>query len=408
MKDSTGRRLDDFEVQSRWRRSIKDFGVIGDGTTDDTSAIVEALGSGYPLFAPEGTYLHDGIPLQNGTDLHGAGIAKTFFKLKANSSNAAMYTVNNYVGNLNLSGFTIDGNKANQSVARIGLDINNTGTATEHRSVSPFGNSGHDPRHNITNVMIWRCKGSGFRQQGRGASHFQRMWSMECDGHGFEILGYDNLYTHLDSGAAGLAGIYLSSSAASNRFSSIKSWYSGQTDRTTYGQGILLDGARTNQFSSTEIQNSGSDGIKLLNANGNMFASTVIEFPPNPANACDGVVVEDSSYTIGDFTVWDRGSSPYSLRHGIVLRKGSGSGCSANDIRATVQNQTGSLVSNQGGQTFANNRIDIAGGRYTYQVRANWGYFPAYANDAGAAAGGVSVGDTYFNTTVGAYTRRVS
>lgn len=37
--------------------SIKDFGAVGDGTTDDTSAIQAALNSGKILFIPQGTYL---------------------------------------------------------------------------------------------------------------------------------------------------------------------------------------------------------------------------------------------------------------------------------------------------------------------------------------------------------------
>jgi len=37
--------------------SIKDFGAVGDGVTDDTAAIQRALNSGLPLYVPAGTYI---------------------------------------------------------------------------------------------------------------------------------------------------------------------------------------------------------------------------------------------------------------------------------------------------------------------------------------------------------------
>ena len=385
----------------------KRWGAKFDGVTDDTAAIQAALNTGRPVLLPNGVGIASNLTWPSGAYFHGLGISKSIIRQKAGSTGPLFALAANYVGNIDIGDFGIDGNKANQSAANIGLDLDNTADAETHRSHSVFGTSGQDPRHTVSNLMIWNCKGSGLRQQGRGAGLFQRIWTMDCDGHGFEILGYDNLFAHLDAGASGKCGLYMGSSASSNRFGASKFWYSGQVDRSTYGQGIFCDGARTCQFSSIEVQNSGNDGVKLLNANGHVFSSVMIEFPPNPANTCDGLVIEDSNYNLGDFVIWDRGSSPYSLRYGMVLRKGAGAGCTGNDIRLQIQNQQTALVNNQGGQNFKSNHIEVVG-RYTYQALENRGYLPAYANDSAAAAGGLSVGDTYFSTASNAYTRRQS
>ncbi len=60
--------------------SVKDFGAIGDGTTDDTIAINAALvaAEGNELYFPAGTYLcGDTIYVYNGTKLLGAGFGAT-------------------------------------------------------------------------------------------------------------------------------------------------------------------------------------------------------------------------------------------------------------------------------------------------------------------------------------------
>ena len=46
-------------VQAKLRESVSvlDFGAVGDGVTDDTTAIQAALNSGYSVFIPDGTYL---------------------------------------------------------------------------------------------------------------------------------------------------------------------------------------------------------------------------------------------------------------------------------------------------------------------------------------------------------------
>ncbi len=68
--------------------SIKDFGAVGDGTTDDTLAIQQALAAHYNVFVPEGTYLITApLTLKFGQAFFGAGLASTI-KCQSNSFNA--------------------------------------------------------------------------------------------------------------------------------------------------------------------------------------------------------------------------------------------------------------------------------------------------------------------------------
>ena len=107
--------------------SVKNFGVIGDGVTDDTAAInaldasVSAAGGGR-LHFPAGTYIVTGLIKRSDTIWTGDGMGVTVIKLKAGTTADAVvagldaYTLfggNGLVGIVNWSirDLTIDGNR---------------------------------------------------------------------------------------------------------------------------------------------------------------------------------------------------------------------------------------------------------------------------------------------------------
>ncbi|MCB1556559.1 MAG: hypothetical protein KDJ15_04510 [Alphaproteobacteria bacterium] len=68
--------------------SVKDFGAVGDGLTDDTLAIQQALAAHAAVFVPAGTYLITGtMTLGGGQSLFGAG-QSSVIRCQANSFNA--------------------------------------------------------------------------------------------------------------------------------------------------------------------------------------------------------------------------------------------------------------------------------------------------------------------------------
>jgi hypothetical protein len=65
-------------VQAKLREtvSVKDFGAVGDGVTDDTAAFNAAIGTGtVNVYVPAGTYLVSSVVLQSWTTLYGEGYA---------------------------------------------------------------------------------------------------------------------------------------------------------------------------------------------------------------------------------------------------------------------------------------------------------------------------------------------
>jgi hypothetical protein len=113
--------------------NVKQYGAVGDGSTDDTSAISAALtaisSTGGTLFFPPGTYITGNQTLLPNVEIVGAGLGNTTIKLK-NGANTDLFSAQTSSINLSASfgvgivgtllnfsirSLTLDGNKANQS-----------------------------------------------------------------------------------------------------------------------------------------------------------------------------------------------------------------------------------------------------------------------------------------------------
>lgn len=113
--------------------NVKQYGALGNGSTDDTTAITNALNSlsstGGTLFFPPGTYITGNQTLLPNVHIVGAGLGNTTLKLKA-GANTDLLSAQTGSINLSASGgsgsngtllsfsirdLTLDGNKANQT-----------------------------------------------------------------------------------------------------------------------------------------------------------------------------------------------------------------------------------------------------------------------------------------------------
>jgi Pectate lyase superfamily protein len=114
--------------------NVKQYGAVGDGSTDDTAAIAAARsaansGGGGIVFYPKGTYITGPQTLYPNVSDYGSGIGATILKLKA-GSNADLFSAQTssinlsatynsgilgILSNFSIQNMTLDGNKANQT-----------------------------------------------------------------------------------------------------------------------------------------------------------------------------------------------------------------------------------------------------------------------------------------------------
>lgn len=153
--------------------TVKDYGVKGDGVTDDTAAIQAAIDSVTPksksLFFPAGTYIISStLTIYADTHIQGESMYSTIFKLKDNS-NCTMFktykfdelnvsggdNLQNYPDlpvNFSMQDIQIDGNRANQFS---GTGVTNTAYVGD--GILVYGRS-----YIANNIYIHDCSGNGF------------------------------------------------------------------------------------------------------------------------------------------------------------------------------------------------------------------------------------------------------
>lgn len=136
-------------VQSITFANVRDYGAVGNGTTDDRTAFVNALASGKPVVVPFGRYyLSNTITLSNGQSITGYG------------DTSAIYVNGNY------SAFQYNGN----SITIIGIKIigSGRGTSTDYVTTRPNQNgilidagSGYFYNNRIDRVSFDSLGGAG-------------------------------------------------------------------------------------------------------------------------------------------------------------------------------------------------------------------------------------------------------
>jgi hypothetical protein len=108
----TGAQLTNVQAKLRQTVSVMDFGAVGDGVTDDTVAFVAAQTASQNIFVPPGTYLLNGLRIQNGVQIIGSGYENTIFKqAQANTPaiNCLSDATTGQLSSLNLKNFKVEG-----------------------------------------------------------------------------------------------------------------------------------------------------------------------------------------------------------------------------------------------------------------------------------------------------------
>ncbi|PGV52513.1 glycosyl hydrolase family 28-related protein [Bacillus sp. AFS037270] len=179
--------------------NVVDYGAVGDGKTDCTSAFKKALGNGQvKVIVPPGIYVTKGITLPSWTWFIGSGAGTTTIKLhdKAPKGNRLITNANHWKGNHHLfvQGLSLDWN-----VERLG-NVQKTSTWGNHSSCLTYANvtygwvkdvEGMNPGLHCFDISstLYNYAGDGYRA--RGGSKY--VWLDHVTGYGF---GDDGITTH--------------------------------------------------------------------------------------------------------------------------------------------------------------------------------------------------------------------
>lgn len=104
--------------------NVKDFGVAGDGVTDDTSAIqaiFTGLSGGETVYFPEGTYLSDKVTLSSKNNVTIIGEGVTLYRPFATFATADRNIDVSSCNHILIKGFHLDGDNAAATNARGGI-----------------------------------------------------------------------------------------------------------------------------------------------------------------------------------------------------------------------------------------------------------------------------------------------
>lgn len=251
-----GDRLDDTATQlAEIATNVTSFGAKGDGVTDDTVAIQNALASissGGILFFPKGTYLSGSFTIPRNVRVVGAGQYQTILKLK-NGVNTDFVVFNGARG-AGLENLSIDGNRQNNT-AGSGVLIKND------RSDIPYEDAVSGLQ--IQSVHITNCKEHGLKAISPKVWVFTvRFLQVDhCDGYGIYNTATDNTFIGVNISYCSGGGIY--EGGGNNRWIGAKSYINGTSTKDTGG--LFIENCNRSQFSNFELQENYGHGVSIKN-----------------------------------------------------------------------------------------------------------------------------------------------
>jgi parallel beta-helix repeat protein len=312
------------EAKLRESVSVKDFGAVGDGVTDDTAAIQAALNSGASVFLPSGTYnISSALTIStNGQEFIGQGKGKSIIKQTATNKNGIIITGNNvYVGHLQVRDIVRSSGSAEFSGVVWGAV---DGTVIENVKVDTSDDSGIRCGYDLvggvvvpsTNSKILNCEITNVVGQ-LGALG---------GGFGIEIIGaFDCTCLGNDIEGVALHGIRISGSSrcmiANNQ---IDNWA-----ELGGGEGVHVSGGFSPLIPS--LQNVVTGNILTLASN---IASTSDRIGVYLADDAIDCVVSSNIITMSDANGYSQAGGNI---NGMWIRQGSGSS-GVSTSRAVISN----------------------------------------------------------------------
>lgn len=257
------------EIASRYFEHIVitplQFGATGDGVTDDTASIQDAIdfaiSNGVSLFIPDGTYLVSKLTINDRITMYGNGEKSVIKSIGSNSEDCIIYIVNAGINYCSIHDFKIDGNRSNQSGAVDGIKL-----YVDSNTVNP------DKYGNLYNLVITSISGNGITLNStQSAVREMRLDNITITGtalHGYNFVKVtDSMITRCVAAGTRQCGFYMPF-GGSNKFSNCKAFWCGEGDNTTRedpdrvpSNAFLVTGDVTPLAGKTYYTRSGTDNV---------------------------------------------------------------------------------------------------------------------------------------------------
>lgn len=117
--------------------NVKDYGAVGDGSTDDTSAIQSAINSGNSVYFPAGTYKVSGLTVEDKSDVSYFGNGDAEITNVGTTTTSQIFKFVGTLDNITWSGLNIVGNEVVASNnSAFGCSSGQTGTNLTFRNLN--------------------------------------------------------------------------------------------------------------------------------------------------------------------------------------------------------------------------------------------------------------------------------
>jgi hypothetical protein len=208
--------------------NVKDYGAVGDGSTDSSAAFTAAAaaanqlasdfwGRSYPVIEiPAGQYVVSGFDINPFVKVRGRGEGQTWLILKAGSNRSvirSLYLPQAYSAGTaqfswsSIEGLTIDGNSSGQ-------------TATSHcieYTDDPYTANRVSPAGFVKHVQVFSCHDDGiYGGTGRDNAELEAVQTNYTLGNGIQINGYDWFLDRTFAGKASLNGLLVNARGCTN------------------------------------------------------------------------------------------------------------------------------------------------------------------------------------------------
>lgn len=272
--------------------NVKDYGAVGNGTTDDTSSISSAISScngvgGGVVFFPTGTYITSTQTIYSNMKFQGAGFGASILKLKKATA-ADLLATNSFAS---LTGGATQAGPSRFSIVDLTLDGNKANNA----SGWPLRIYGSD--YKVDRVEIQNgASGGCWTEWGTGGTNMESQWSNfkihDCSGNGLDNNGpHDSVFVNGQVFKNSAIGVHNGNNTGDgsngSQYTNVHSWGSSQTwawqfDNQGLACNCVAEGASSGQVNvaATNTQwmggsvfaaSGGTTGFKISGSSSRLF-----------------------------------------------------------------------------------------------------------------------------------------